>query len=167
MTTRTKPESCAGCQCAPHGTDFSAIEGTGSSGVMLVGEASGEMEARDGLPFRPYAPAGSLLERILRRMGLDRQAFSVTNILRCRPRNNWLEGAPWEYSAINSCRPNLDAAIAARRPRAIVALGGTGLRELTGLAGESLGISHLAGYVLPGPQGIPVIGNFHPAFLRR
>ena len=35
------------------------------------------------------------------------------------------------------------------------------------MAGEQRGITHLAGYVLPGPNDIPVIGDFHPAFLRR
>ena len=201
MAARSKPNSCIGCVCHDMGTDFSAIEGTGSSGIMLVGEASGEHEQRDGLPFRPHAPAGGVLERTLRRMGLDRQQFSITNVVRCRPRKNWLEGSPWEFSAINHCRPNLDAAIAERRPRVIVALGGTALRELTGMAGEAQGISHLAGYVLPlaiptmipcsepaeldgkhhpncficggsgfiggrGAGTIPVIGDFHPSFLR-
>lgn len=149
------------------GTDFSRVEGTGANRVLIVAEASGEMEARDGLPLRPYAPAGSLLERTFRRMGFDRLQFSLTNVLRCRPRNNWLEGAPWEYSAINHCSPNLTQAISDRRPRCIVSLGGTALRELTGMAGEARGIGHLAGYVLPGPDDIPVIANFHPAFLRR
>lgn len=167
MTPRAKPTSCAGCALLGHGTDFSAIEGTGSSGVMLVGEASDEHEQRDQLPFRPFAPAGGVLERTLRRMSIDRQMLSVTNCIRCRPRNNWLENSPHEYSALNHCRPNLDAAIAERRPRAIVALGGIATRELTGLAGEKLGVSYLAGYVLPGPQQIPVIPDFHPAFLRR
>jgi len=168
---REKPASCQGCPCHSHGTDFTSIEGTGSSGVMLVGEASGEMEAREGTPFVRYAPAGSVLERIVRRMGLDRQQFSITNILRCRPRNNWLEGSPWEHAAISHCRPNLNDAIASRRPRVIVALGGTALRELTGLAGKQQGITHLAGYVLPtlnfGDPPIPVIGNFHPSYLRQ
>lgn len=164
---RTKPTSCDGCSIKSHGNDFSRIEGTGSNGVLVVAEASGEAEQRDCLPLRPYAPAGSLYERSLRRMGLDRMMFSTTNVVRCRPRNNWLEGSPHEYAAINHCRPNLDMAIAERCPRAIVALGGTALRELTGLAGASLGVSHLAGYVLPGPNGIPVIADFHPAFLRR
>lgn len=174
---RRKPNSCSGCSFESHGTDFSQIEGTGSSGVMLIGEASGEMEARDQLPFRPYAPAGSLLERTLRRMGIDRQQFSISNVCRCRPRNNWLEGNPAEYSALTHCRPNLEAAIIERKPRCIVALGGTALRELTGMTGENRGISHLAGYILPhvvntGLLGaplvtIPVIANFHPTFLRR
>lgn len=164
---RAKPSSCEGCACRSHGTDFSAVEGTGSLGVMLVGEASGEHEQRDQLPFRPHAPAGSLLERVIRRMGLDRQQFSITNAIRCRPRNNWFESSPWEYQALSHCRPNLDAAVASRRPRAIVALGGTATRALTGMAGEAQGVSHLAGYVLPGPNGVPTVPNFHPAFLRR
>jgi len=180
---RVKPQSCTGCSCASHGTDFSAIEGTGSSGCMLVGEASGEMEARDALPFRPYAPSGSVLERILRRMGMDRQSFAITNILRCRPRNNFLENAPWEYSAISHCRQNLEQAIAARKPRCIVALGGIAARELTGMAGEAQGVGHLAGYVLPYTHldkevdgdatkvyemsWIPIVPTFHPAFIRR
>lgn len=167
MTLRSKPLSCAGCRCHDHGTDFSQIEGTGSSKVLVVGEASGEHEAREQLPLRPHAPSGSLFERTLKRMGVDRAQLSVTNALRCRPRNNWLEGSPWEFSALNSCRHNLDAAISERKPRAIAALGGIATRELTGLAGEKLGIGHLAGYVLPGPNQIPVIPNYHPAFLRR
>jgi uracil-DNA glycosylase family 4 len=155
-----------------HGTDFSEIEGTGSIGVMVVGEASGEHEARDQLPFRPFAPAGGVLERVIRRMALDRQQFAVTNVLRCRPKNNWLDKAPWEFSALASCRPNLVAAIGTRQPRAIAALGGIATRELTGLAGEKLGVSYLAGYVVPvgaslAGLAIPVVPNYHPAFLRR
>lgn len=164
---RQKPDSCRECQCFSHGTDFTKISGTGSLGVMIVAEASGEHEQREGIPLVPFAPAGSLLERTFKRMGLSREQFSITNTLRCRPRNNWLAGAPWEFDALNRCRPNLDAAIAERRPRAILALGDTTMRELTGLAGEKRGIGHLTGYVLPGPNGIPVIPAYHPAFIRR
>ena len=152
---RAKPASCLNCQCYNHGTDFSRVEGTGSLGVLIVAEASGEMEARDQLPLRPYAPAGSLLERTFRRMGYSRAQFSITNTLRCRPRNNWLVGSPWEWSALNHCRPNLDTAIRDRRPRAILTLGDTALRELTGEAGEARGVSHLCGYVLPTYQSVP------------
>lgn len=177
---RAKPVSCQGCSCLSHGTDFSSVEGTGSSGVLLIGEASGEHEQRDQLPFRPYAPAGSVLQRVISRMGIDRKMLAISNCLRCRPRNNWLENAPWEYSALNHCRPNLEAVIAQYRPRCIVALGGVALRELTGMSGDKLGITYLAGYPLPlqrrssmslleAPEvtDTPVIGNFHPAFLRR
>jgi hypothetical protein len=100
-------------------------------------------------------------------MGYSREQFSITNTLRCRPRNNWLAGAPWEFSALNHCRPNLDAAIRDRQPRAILALGDTALRELTGEAGEARGVTHLGGYVLKGPFDIPTVCTFHPAFIRR
>lgn len=186
---RRKPDSCSGCPCHSMGNDFSAVEGTCANGVLLVGEASGEMEQREQLPFRQYAPAGAVLERCLRRMGLDRQQFAITNAIRCRPRNNWLENSPYEYAALRSCRPNLDAAIAMYKPRCIVALGGVALRELTGEAGESRGITHLAGYVMPlasqmiiqpdtkdvpwgtkavaNTDAIPVLADFHPSYLRR
>jgi len=122
---------------------------------MIVAEASGEQEAREQRPLVEYAPAGSLLERTFKRMGYSRAQFSLTNTLRCRPARNWLSGAPWEFSALNHCRPNLDAAIRDRRPRAILALGDTATRELTGEAGEARGVSHLCGYVLPTYQQVP------------
>jgi uracil-DNA glycosylase family 4 len=170
VTPRSKPASCIGCACYSHGTDFSGIEGTGSNGVMFVAEASGEHEQRDQLPLRPFAPAGGVFQRSLSRMGLSREQFSITNVVRCRPRNNFLEKAPWEYSAIASCRPNLQTAIAERKPRCIVALGGVALRELTGMSGEKQGITYMTGYVLPDQisgGAIPVIGNLHPSFLRQ
>src|ERR1700686_299760 len=151
---RCKPDSCSSCPIIGHGTDFSKVEGTGSLGVLICAEARGEMEARDQLPLRPYAPSGSVLERTFKRMGYSRQQFSITNCIRCRPARNFLSGAPWEFSALTHCRPNLDAAIRDRRPRAILALGDTALRELTGEAGEARGVSHLCGYVLPGPDGV-------------
>ena len=171
--SRAKPSSCDACKCHDHGSDYSAVEGTGANGVLTVAEASGEHEQRDQLPLRPFAPAGGVEERTMRRMGLARQSFSLTNIVRCRPRNNWLENAPWEYSAIAHCRPNLRAAIAERRPRVIRALGNIPTRELTGVAGEKLGVSYLCGYVLPlaadlryDSTDVPVVAGFHPSFLR-
>lgn len=147
--TRSKPTSCVGCALHTHGTDFTSMEGAGTNGVLLVGESSGEHEQRDGLPFRPYAPSGAVLERCLRRMGMDRKSFAITNTVRCRPRKNWLEGSPWEFAALRACRTNLDQVIQQRRPRCVVALGGVATRELTGCAGEAQGVGHLAGYVLP------------------
>lgn len=186
---REKPSSCSSCVCHAHGTDFTSVEGACANGVLLVGEASGEHEQRDGLPFRPYAPSGGVLERCLRRMGMERKSFAITNAVRCRPRKNWLEGSPWEFAALRACRPNLDQVIQQHRPRCIVALGGVATRELTGCAGDAQGVGHLAGYVLPlqtmsysalmhadgsmreakaqGTDTVPVIADFHPSYLRR
>src|SRR6185369_8100363 len=136
----------AGCPCYSHGTDFSQPEGKGSLGVLVVAEASGESEAREGLPLRPYAPAGSLFERAIRRLSFSREQFTLTNVVRCHPRNNFLDGAPWERAAVEHCRPNLDAVIQQSRPRVILTLGNVALSQMTGMAGPSQGISHLRGY---------------------
>src|SRR5437773_994021 len=74
-------------------------EGTGSSGILAMGEALGESEERDLLPFRPYAEAGSVLERALYRAGVPRESLTLTNLVWYRPPRNWLDGAPWEIDA--------------------------------------------------------------------
>src|SRR5215469_2941282 len=164
--------------CERHGTDFLHPEGTCANGAMIVGEALGKWEQRDCLPFRPWADAGGVLERMFNRMGLKRQQFVITNALHCRPKNDWLADSPWEYSALRHCRPNLKADIARYRPRAIWALGNIALRELTGVSGvasEMQSVTHLGGYVLPLADDlqydpavrIPVVPDFHTAFLRR
>ncbi len=175
MSARCKPDSCKSCSCFSHGTDFSAIEGTGSSRILIVGEASGDHERRDQLPFRPWAPAGGVLERAFNRMGLARNQFAITNVLRCRPKNDWFSKAPWEYSAANHCRANLKAAIAQFRPSVILALGNISMRETTGFSGvakEHQSISYMTGYCVPSAPDlsltpIPIVPGFHPSHLRR
>ena len=164
---RSKPPSCLGCPCYSHGTDFSAVTGTGSLGVMVVAEASGEYEALEGRPLVEWAPAGGVFERSLNRLGLSREQFFLTNTLRCRPKKDWLVKSPWEFEALNHCRPNLTAAVASHPPRAILALGNVALRETTGLAGLTRSVTHLSGYVVPGLNDIPTTCTVHPAFIRR
>lgn len=148
---------------------FSVPEGNGTLGVFIFGEALGEHEAREGKPFRPYAQAGSLFERVIRMCGFDRQQFRIFNTVNCRPPRDFLDGAPWELGAVNHCAVHRNRAVAEARPQVILALGNVPLRYLTGEAGKSRGISYLRGYVLPSLDydGIPVIGSFHPSFVKR
>lgn len=168
-------------------------EGSGRSGILCVGEAAGKNEAKDGLPFRPYAEAGSVLERALYRAGIDRQGLTIANCVWWQPPRDWLDGAPWEMDSIRASQPFLDELISQRAPRVIVALGGVAMRELTGFSGEKQGIGLTRGFIVPSvryrrgdwkfesptsldgeyeqhevpwPQ-IPVIGTYHPSFLRR
>lgn len=163
------PISCTGCPLStnPACGRFTSVEGKGGFGVLIVGEASGEAEASEGLPFRPSAPAGSVLDKAIRRQGWTRDQFWITNVVRCRPPRNWLEGAPWQDDAIAHCRSNLDEVIARLKPRAIVTLGSVPTRELTGLSGPKQTITYLRGYTLPSRYGVPVIPAFHPSFLAR
>lgn len=180
MMTRTKPTSCENCSLYSHGTDFSQPEGLGLLKVCVVAEASGEGEARDCLPLRPYQPSGAIFERTLRRLGLSRDQFVVTNCLRCRPINNLLEGMPYEQEALNCCSENLAAVLRQHKPKVLLALGNVALRHLTGMAGTQRTVSHLRGYVLRALRiweeaagrdhdldPLLVIPTYHPAFLRR
>lgn len=142
-------------------------EGKGSIGVLILGEAPGEQEAADGLPFRPNAPAGSVLERAIRRVGMNRDQFVLYNAVPVNPPKNWLEGAPWESAAIAWGRTYVEQVVSTFKPRVILALGGTATRATTGLSGPKLGVSNLCGFVLPSSYGIPVIPCFHPSYLRR
>jgi uracil-DNA glycosylase family 4 len=137
-----------------------------------VAEALGDHEAEDGLPMRPHAPAGSVLERAIRRCGLDRSQFAIWNIVPVQPPNNWLEGAPYEAAAIAWGLTFLPAIVARFKPRVILTLGNVALRAITTLGD----ITSTRGYPLAslgpsvcGPDGaaIPVIGSLHPAYLRR
>lgn len=166
-------------------------EGNGSSGILCVGEAPGEHEEKDGLPFRPYAEAGSVLERALYRAGISRESLTITNLVWYRPPRNWLDGAPWADDAIRACQPLNDALIERVRPRVILALGGMAFRELTGMSGPKQGIEMCRGFIVPALSyrtftafnddtweettvktqipyaSLPVVGTYHPSYLRR
>jgi uracil-DNA glycosylase family 4 len=168
MTRLAKPKECAECPLYGDGLGFSNSEGHGTTNVTIVGEALGQNEEQDALPFRPQAQAGSLLERAFKRCGYSRDQFRITNVVRCRPPRDYLAGAPYEFEAIRHCRPYLDHEIATGHPKVILAAGGTAARELTGMSGEKQGVSHIRGYVIPARDtAIPVIPTFHPSFIRQ
>ena len=153
------PGAC-GWQAAP--------EGTGALRVLILGDALGDAEAVDGLPFRPYAPAGSLLERAITRCGFAREQFVVWNVVPTQPPHNWLEGAPWEAVAVAWGMPMLEKVIHDYSISTILALGNIPLRATTGMCGEYRSITHLQNWVLPSRwPGVAVVPALHPAFLRR
>ena len=174
-----RPSTCEGCQLHDKGIaiGFMSPEGNGSSGVLVVSENLGDHEARESLPLRPNAPAGSVFQGIIRRIpGLDRTNLSITSTIWCRPgTKNWLDGAPYEYSAIEHCQQYNRKLVADRRPRAIVSLGGVPTRTITGMAGYNQGIKLIRGFILKASRPeyfvdgnpIPVIASYHPSFLLR
>jgi uracil-DNA glycosylase family 4 len=147
----------------PNFTGGLAPEGLCTNGVMLLGEAMGRWEVEDSLPFRPSAPAGSVLERAIRRCGFRREQFVLWNVVPAHPPNDHLEGAPYEAEATAWGMDILPSVLDAYRPRVILALGNVALRAVTGLSG----ILESRGYPVPSRYGIPAIGALHPSFLRR
>lgn len=169
------PDGCQGCVLNEEGNGFVNIEGSGTSGVLVLDEKPGHHEIAAGFSLRPNSPAGSIFAGLVRRIpGLERNHLHLSSVVRCQPPRNWLSGAPYEHSAINHCVENHAAdLIRRRRPRAILALGASVLRTLTGMSGYNQGIKLLRGFqlftnrpefMLDG-KPIPVVATYDPAFL--
>lgn len=143
-------------------------EGSGTSRLLVVGEAGGENEQADRLPFRPYAQSGSVLSRALRETGIERNSLTITNTVLWQPKGNRLLGTSFEADAKAVSRGVTQELIAKRQPKAILALGATAFTELTGLSEISVlngrGMIYKA---LPEYGGLPVVLTYHPAFITR
>ena len=132
--------------------------------LMLVGEAPGYEEERQGEPF--VGPAGQLLTRILGAMGLQRSDVYISNVCKFRPSMGENQGTsnraptPEELAA---CQPLIMAEIRAIQPACIVCLGGSSAK---GLLGAQQGVSALRGQWFE-CQGVPVRVTYHPSYLLR
>ena len=126
--------------------------------IMFVGEAPGQDEDEQGLPF--VGRAGQLLTNIIEKgMGIQRTEVYIANILKCRPPNN-RQPQPDE---IENCAPFLHAQLDIIKPQVIVALGAYASHYITG---ENTPISKLRGE-WRAYRGIPVMPTFHPSYLLR
>jgi uracil-DNA glycosylase family 4 len=124
----------------------------------------------DGKPFRPQGASGSLLELAFRLTRTSREQYLIDNIIRCQPPGDSLLHERYEHSAIEHCnRMYGHRVFNDRRVKVILALGAIPFREATGLLGKKLGISECRGYVHFSDKhpGIPIIGTYHPAHIRR
>ncbi len=132
--------------------------GSPDAQIMFVGEAPGQDEDKQGIPF--VGRAGQLLMTIIEKgMSLSRDEVYIANILKCRPPNN-REPQPDEVA---NCTPFLNVQLEIVQPRVIVALGAYAAHFLTGVATP---ISRMRG-TFHQYRGIPVMPTFHPAYLLR
>ena len=108
-----KPSACAGCSLfeGPYGckTGFVPSSGSGDNGVLIVAEAAGEVEEQSGVGL--VGPTGQYLFSQLKRIGIEREGFKLSNVLFCRPPKNKLIKQPYTEAAILHCAPNLDNTI--------------------------------------------------------
>jgi len=125
--------------------------------LMFVGEAPGEDEDLQGLPF--VGRAGQLLTKIIEAMGLKRSDVYIANILKCRPPNN----RPPLPIEIIECENILKKQIDIIDPKIICTLGKFASQTL--LRTETT-ISALRGNFKE-YNGIKLMPTFHPAYLLR
>lgn len=162
-----KGTNCEGCPLQYTGQGFILPEGTGSNRVLITGESAGYNEILDGLPFRPQAPAGSVLQRAINMTKHSRSMFIINNLCMCRPPADLLSGARYEIGAINHCgQAYYDKVIADYKPKVILATGMLPFKYLTGL---TFPISLTRGYVYKSPRypDVLVIPSYHSSYIRR
>lgn len=145
------------CPLGKTRTKFVFGVGNPDADIMLIGEAPGADEDRQGEPF--VGRAGQLLNKILEAVGLTREEVYICNILKCRPPGNRDPQPP----EVEQCEPYLHKQIDLVKPRIILALGRIAGQTLL-RTGDPLGSlrSQVHDYL-----GIPMIIVYHPAALLR
>jgi len=151
-----------GCALKETALNLCLADGNPAAELMLIGEAPGAEEDRQGKPF--VGPSGQLLDRMLAYIGLDRTSVYITNSIYWRPPGNRTPTA----AEIAACQPFLERQIELIRPKLIVFVGGIAAR---GLLGVKEGVTKLRGrrllYRLADGSTIPAMVMFHPAYLLR
>lgn len=149
------------CQaCGLHPTRTQTVFGVGNRAArwMIIGEAPGAEEDRQGEPF--VGRAGQLLNAMLKAIGLAREQVFIANILKCRPPGN-RDPKPEESSC---CKPYLFRQIELVNPTLLLCVGRIAAQTLLE---TDTPIGQLRGKVHRLASGRPVIITYHPAYLLR
>lgn len=151
--------SCRLCHLCETRTQTVFGVGDPHASLVVVGEAPGAEEDRQGEPF--VGRAGRLLNNMLRAIGLSREQVFILNILKCRPPNNRDPSA----EEVVACSPYLIRQLELIRPRLLLAVGRIAAQTLLDTQ-QSLGRLRGRPHAY-GPAQIPVIVTYHPAYLLR
>jgi len=156
---RERVAGCTACDLCKTRTQTVFGVGNTSAEWLIVGEAPGAEEDRQGEPF--VGRAGQLLNAMLLAIGLPRETVFIANILKCRPPGN-RDPKPEEVSR---CLPFLSAQIALLKPKVILVVGRIAAQNLLG---TDVPLARLRGKLHHfGEANTPLVVTYHPAYLLR
>jgi DNA polymerase len=155
---RTAVHTCTACDL--HKSRTQSVFGVGNPQAqwMVIGEAPGAEEDRQGEPF--VGRAGQLLNSMLRAIGLAREEVFIANILKSRPPNN-RDPRPDEVAA---CIPFLYRQIELINPVLLLCVGRIAAQTLLQ---TDQPIGRLRGTLHRVANNRPMIVTYHPAYLLR
>ncbi|MGL5082561.1 MAG: uracil-DNA glycosylase [Microcoleaceae cyanobacterium] len=149
---------CHRCELGNNRTNAVMGRGNPQAPILLIGEAPGQNEDEQGLPF--VGKSGQLLDKILAAVGLStEQEVYISNAIRCRPPENRTPTT----QEIDACKPYLLEQIRLVNPKMILLTGATAVKSLTG---DKRGITKIRGQWMEW-EGLPCMPIFHPAYLLR
>ena len=149
------------CNLKKNASNIVFSDGNPKSKIMLVGEAPGANEDKEGLPF--VGRAGILLNKMLASIDLDRDKVYISNIVNYRPPENRKPND----EEIERYLPFITKHIEIINPKILVLLGST---AMSALIGNNEVISKARGKWIEKKFGsckTSIIITFHPAFLMR
>jgi DNA polymerase len=124
---------------------------------MFVGEAPGQDEDEQGLPF--VGRAGQLLTKMIESMGLRRDDVYIANVIKCRPPDN----RPPRPDEVATCEPFMRRQISSINPEVVCALGSSAAQAVLRRQDK---ISMIRGRFFL-VDGVKVLPTYHPAYLLR
>ena len=124
----TLKQACSNCtKCDLHKDRNQAVFGSGpkQADIMIIGEAPGEKEDEQGLPF--VGRSGQLLTTLLEAYDIHRNRdVFIANTVKCRPPKNRTPLA----AEIAACKPFLEAQLNLIKPKIILLLGSPALKSV-------------------------------------
>ncbi|MDK1010621.1 MAG: uracil-DNA glycosylase [Actinomycetota bacterium] len=144
---------CTECSLAESRTNVVFGSGSPTTDVMIVGEAPGQQEDVEGLPF--VGRSGRLLDKLLGEVDLDRGDVYIANVVKCRPPSN-RDPRPDE---IDSCKGYLRRQIELIDPKVVLTLGNFSMKLLLN---TTTGITRMRGTAYEW-WGRFLVPTFHPA----
>lgn len=154
---RSAALGCPRCRLAESRRQVVFGEGNEAAELMVVGEAPGAEEDRQGRPF--VGRAGQLLDRLLASVGFPRESVYICNVLKCRPPGN----RDPEVDEVETCSAYLYRQVELVSPKVILAVGTFSAQTLLGSRDP---ISRLRGRVHRF-RDIHLVPTYHPAALLR
>ncbi len=152
-------QDCKQCELGESRTQIVFSDGNPQAKIVLIGEAPGSAEDKEGRPF--VGASGKLLDKFFLEHGLSREKdLYICNTVKCRPPNN-RNPKPEEKEA---CKPFLEAQLAIIKPKILLLCGAVAMQSFLP---TKLGISKMRGECFEGPHKAIMMPIFHPAYLLR
>ena len=156
---RARVAACTRCTLSATRTQTVFGVGSPTAQWLIVGEAPGAEEDRQGEPF--VGRAGQLLNSMLRAIGLAREQVFIANVLKCRPPGN-RDPSPLEAG---ECLPYLEQQIGLLKPKIMLAVGRIAAQNLLH-TDKTLGSLRQQVHRF-GASQLPLVVTYHPAYLLR